>query len=71
MPRAELAATAPAGAWYRQPLLWVGAVIFVGSLAGCVWMIALSAQFADAPVPTHQTGALGVPAGAHSSPAPR
>jgi len=34
-------------------------------------MIVLRAHHADAPVPTHQTGALGVPAGAHSSAAPR
>lgn len=71
MARAEEMPPAAAGAWYRQPLLWIGALIFVASLAGCVWMIVLSARHADAPVPTHQTGALGVPAGAHSSAAPR
>lgn len=69
MARAEVAPTVAAGAWYRQPLLWLGALIFVASLAGCVWMIALSARHADTPVPTHHTGVFDVPAGAHSSPA--
>lgn len=71
MPRRADRAGMHAGAWYRQPVLWLGAVIFVGSLAGCVWMIVLGARHADAPVPTHHTGVFDVPSGAHSSQAPR
>lgn len=43
---------APATAWYRQPVLWLGALLFAASLAGCVWMIVLGARHADAPVAT-------------------
>jgi hypothetical protein len=68
MPRVEVSTSATAGAWYRQPLLWLGAVIFFASLAGCVWMIVLSARHADTPMPTHRTGVFDVPAGARSSP---
>ena len=41
---------AAAGAWYRQPVLWLGAAILVASLAGCVWMIVLGARHDDAPL---------------------
>lgn len=44
------AAPARAGAWYRQPVLWMGAAILVASLAGCVWMIVLGARHADLPL---------------------
>ncbi|MEO5560931.1 MAG: hypothetical protein ABIR10_14730 [Dokdonella sp.] len=40
-----------AGAWQRQPVLWLGLAIFVASLAGCVWMIVLGARHADTPLP--------------------
>ncbi|MEO8999227.1 MAG: hypothetical protein ABI227_05245 [Rhodanobacter sp.] len=53
--------------WYRQPVLWLGVVIFVASLAGCVWMIVLGAQHADTPLTTSHT-VFGVPVSAHSSP---
>jgi hypothetical protein len=43
-------APAQAGAWYRQPVLWLGAAIFAASLAGCVWTIVLGARHADVPV---------------------
>ena len=56
-----------AAAWYRQPVLWLGAAIFAASLGGCIWMIVLGAHHADAPVDTPRTGVFGVPAGAHSS----
>ncbi|MCX7515030.1 hypothetical protein [Frateuria sp. STR12] len=48
-PPAE-AAPARADAWYRQPVLWLGAVILVASLAGCIWTIVLSSRYADVPV---------------------
>ncbi|MEO7063191.1 MAG: hypothetical protein ABI082_05365 [Dokdonella sp.] len=40
------------GDWYRQPVVWLGLLLFAASLAGCVWMIVLGARHADTPVPT-------------------
>ena len=34
-------AEAASSAWYRQPVLWLGALLFAASLAGCVLMIVL------------------------------
>lgn len=62
----DLAARA-ASVWYRQPVLWLGIVIFVASLAGCVWMIVLGLHHADTPLDTSHT-VFGVPVSAHSSP---
>jgi hypothetical protein len=38
--------------WYRQPILWLGAVLFTASLAGCVWLIMLALRHPDPAVPT-------------------
>jgi hypothetical protein len=43
-------APASTGAWYRQPVLWLGAAIFVASLAGCIATIVVSSHHVDAPV---------------------
>ncbi|MEO6799928.1 MAG: hypothetical protein ABI178_08325 [Rhodanobacter sp.] len=58
-----------ASAWYRQPVLWLGIAVFVGSLAGCVWLIVVSVRYADTPLNTSRA-VFGVPAGAHSAPRP-
>jgi len=50
-PRSNRVATA-ASAWYRQPVLWLGMAVFIGSLAGCVWMVVLGVRHADTPLPT-------------------
>jgi hypothetical protein len=39
-------------AWYRQPVLWLGALLFGASLGGCVLMIVLGARNADEALPT-------------------
>lgn len=53
-------------AWYQQPILWFGVVVFAALLAGCVWMIVVSARHADTPLQaTH--GVLGVPASTRSA----
>lgn len=39
-------------AWHRQPVLWLGALVFGASLGGCVLMIVLGARHADDPLPT-------------------
>ncbi|HWK52930.1 MAG TPA: hypothetical protein VNR18_01055 [Hyphomicrobiales bacterium] len=38
--------------WYRQPILWLGVVLFAASLAGCVWLIVVAQRHADPAVPT-------------------
>ena len=43
-------------AWFRQPVLWIGAAVFVASLLGCAITIVISVRHADVPVPT--AGAL-------------
>ncbi len=41
---------AAGGHWYRQPILWLGAAIFCASLAGCIGVIVLGAQYSEPPV---------------------
>ncbi|HVC16641.1 MAG TPA: hypothetical protein VNE18_04985 [Rhodanobacter sp.] len=61
---------AAASAWYRQPVLWLGAAVFIASLAGCVWMIVLGMRHADTPLDTpHKI--FDVPVSARSQHAPR
>jgi hypothetical protein len=43
-------APARADAWYRQPVLWLGAAVFAASLAGCIATIVVSSRHVDAPV---------------------
>ena len=52
--------------WYHQPVLWLGIVVFVASIAGCVWLIVVSVRYADTPLSTSQA-VFGVPASAHSA----
>ena len=61
----------PASGWYRQPVLWLGILVFVASIAGCVWLIVVSVRYADTPLTTAPS-VFGVPASAHSTthPAP-
>ncbi len=60
-----------ANAWYRQPLLWLGAAILAASVAGCIWVIMAGLRYPDAPVPTQDHAEVfGVPARTHSSPTP-
>lgn len=44
--------TPPPARWYRQPILWLGMVLFVASLAGCVWLIVVAQRHVDPAVPT-------------------
>ena len=48
-------------AWYRQPILWLGAAIFTASLGGCIWMIVLAMQNPDVLTHTPERSVLGVP----------
>lgn len=58
----------PALAWYRAPVVWLGILIFVASIAGCAWIIVVSAQYGDEPVAAPAHAVLGVPT--HATPAP-
>jgi hypothetical protein len=55
-----------ASAWYRQPVLWLGLIVFLASIAGCVWIIVMSVRYADTPLETSHA-VFGVPVSAHSS----
>ncbi len=33
--------------WHRHPLTWLGALILLGSLAGCVWLIVMAQRHPD------------------------
>lgn len=59
-----------AGAWYRQPIVWLGIVLLAASLAGCVWMIVLGSRFADEPMPVGADKAFKVPLSRPAAPAP-
>lgn len=60
-----------AGAWYQQPVLWLGVAILVASLAGCVWMITLGVRHADPPLDdSHPHTVLDMPVHAHELPPP-
>jgi len=48
-------------AWYRQPVVWLGALLFAASLAGCVWMIVLGVRHADEPIDTGSVEVLKMP----------
>lgn len=48
--------------WYRVPVVWLGIVLFAGSLAGCVWMIVVAAQHPDHALPVAPQSVMGVPA---------
>ncbi|HHX82915.1 MAG TPA: hypothetical protein GX696_08045 [Pseudomonadaceae bacterium] len=40
--------------WYRQPIVWLAAVLFAASLAGCVWLIVMAQRYGDPPIPTDE-----------------
>ena len=49
--------------WFTQPVAWLGALIFLGSLLACIAMIVLASHHADAPVETIGPTVLKVPTG--------
>ena len=49
--------------WFRQPVLWLGALILVMSLVACIAMIVLASRHADAPVETVGPKVMKVPTG--------
>jgi hypothetical protein len=69
-PHADPALQQPHTAWYRQPVVWLGALVFVASIAGCVWLIMAGMRHADTPVATSRANVFGVPASPHRAPQP-
>jgi len=63
-------ADASRSAWYRQPVLWLGALLFAASLAGCVLMIVLGSRHADVPLPTAGGEIMKMPLARPPPPAP-
>ncbi|MEO8346905.1 MAG: hypothetical protein ABI607_14535 [Betaproteobacteria bacterium] len=49
------------GAWYRVPVLWLGALVFVASLAGCLLTIVLALHGGDPPLAATGASVLRVP----------
>ena len=60
-PRDDLNAARGGGKWFRQPVLWLAALIFVASLIGCIVTIVLASRHADAPVETSGDRVMKVP----------
>ena len=48
-------------AWFRQPVLWLGAVILAATIVGCLATIVLAFRFADTPVDGGGAKAMNVP----------
>lgn len=47
--------------WYRLPVLWLGAAIFVASLAGCIGLILAASRYPDEPLRLSGDEVLHVP----------
>ncbi|MEO9079108.1 MAG: hypothetical protein ABI268_07315 [Rhodanobacter sp.] len=69
MPISPDAHDSSTSSWYRQPVLWLGMVVFLASMAGCVWLIVVSVRYADTPLNTSPS-VFGVPVSAHSAAPP-
>ena len=69
-PHADSAQRQAHTAWYRQPVVWLGIVVFAASIAGCVWIITVGMGHADTPVETSRPNVFGVPATPHQAPKP-
>lgn len=54
--------------WYRVPVVWLGALVFAASIAGCVWIFVVGTQYHDEPLPAWPHSVLGVPLRAQPAP---
>ena len=48
-------------AWFRQPVVWLGAAILGASITGCIITIVLAVRYADTPIETGGGHVLKVP----------
>jgi sugar phosphate permease len=61
--------THDAGAWSRQPVVWLGAAILFASIVACIVTIVLAMRHADTPVETAGGAVFKVPLrNAHDKP---
>jgi len=49
------------GAWLRQPVVWLGALILAATMVGCMAMIVLAWRYPDPPVHHDGGKAMNVP----------
>jgi hypothetical protein len=61
--RNDVDVTRDTGAWFRQPVVWLGATILVVSLGACIATIVIASRHADAPVEAGGGRVMGVPLG--------
>ena len=62
MPPPAETAEADGRAWYRQPVVWLGLVILLASVVGCIALMVLGAQHDHDPSESVQGGSVfGVP----------
>jgi sugar phosphate permease len=50
-----------AGAWFQQPVIWLGAAVLAASIAACIVTIVLAVRLADTPVETGSNNILKMP----------
>ena len=48
--RDDTQVTRDTGAWFRQPVVWLGGAVFISLLAACVVTIVLAWRNADTPI---------------------
>ena len=51
----------PSAAWFRQPVVWLGALILAATIAACFATIVLAWLHPDDPLPTRTTEVMRVP----------
>ena len=55
------AETSAAVRWYRQPIVWFGALVFAALVAGIATTIVIAARYADEPLPVDSSRVLSTP----------
>ena len=50
-----------AGRWYRQPIVWLGGLVFAALLAGITLTVIVSTRFQDEPLPVGSVRVLATP----------
>ncbi|MBS0438254.1 MAG: hypothetical protein JSS33_02485 [Proteobacteria bacterium] len=48
-------------AWYRQSIVWLGVLVFIASIVGCVWLIIVAQRYADPELPVSGPQVMKVP----------
>ncbi len=48
---ASAPATRPPARWYQQPVAWLGLLLFLASIAGCVWLLVAASGYDDQSLP--------------------